>query len=70
LATHCLGNQLTPNQPIEVWADRTGMNWRIESSELRYVTGSSGIGAIHAFPDQKVLYRSDTMAPLSLILSR
>lgn len=67
---HGLGNKLTPKQPIEVWADRAGMNWTIESSEVRYVTGSSGIGAIHAFPDQKVLYRSDTKSALSVVSAR
>ncbi|QFS37626.1 DUF932 domain-containing protein [Burkholderia cepacia] len=67
---HGLGNKLAPQQPIEVWADRAGMNWSIESSEVRYVSGSSGIGSIHAFPDQKVLYRSDTNAPLSVVSAR
>ncbi|KHK54104.1 phage/plasmid-like protein TIGR03299 [Ralstonia sp. A12] len=69
---HGLGNKLAPNQPIEVWAERAGMNWRIESSEVRFVSGnaSSSIGAIHAFPDQKVLYRSDTKAPLSVVSAR
>ncbi len=82
---HGLGNPLGPNQPIEVWAECAGMNWRIESAEVRYVaasaapsnisglsvpSASSGIGAIHAFPEQKVLYRSDTKAPLSVVSSR
>ncbi|KVS34318.1 DUF932 domain-containing protein [Burkholderia cepacia] len=67
---HGLGNKLAPQQPIEVWADRAGMNWSIESSEVRYVSGSSGIGSIHAFSDQKVLYRSDTKAPLSVVSAR
>ncbi len=67
---HGLGNQLAANQPIEVWADRAGMNWTIEPSEVRYVSGSAGIGSIHAFPDQKVLYRSDTKAPLSVVSAR
>lgn len=76
---HGLGNPLGPNQPIEVWAERAGMKWRIESAEVRYVaeaslastsSGSASIGAIHAFPEQKVLYRSDTKAPLSVVSSR
>ncbi|KVX99769.1 hypothetical protein WL10_28170 [Burkholderia ubonensis] len=67
---HGLGHKLAPQQPIEVWADRAGMNWTIESSEVRYVSGASGIGSIHAFPDQKVLYRSDTKAPLSVVSAR
>lgn len=71
---HGLGHQLAPNQPLEVWAERAGMNWRIEESEVRFVAGngsdSKGLGSIHAFPDQKVLYRSDTKAPLSVVSKR
>lgn len=67
---HGLGNQLAPNQPLEVWAERAGMDWRIEESEVRFVDGNAGLGSIHAFPDQKVLYRSDTKAPLSVVSNR
>ncbi|SAK87828.1 hypothetical protein AWB82_06066 [Caballeronia glebae] len=67
---HGLGNQLAPNQPLEVWAQQAGMNWKIEESEVRFVAGSTGLGSIHAFPEQKVLYRSDTKAPLSVVSSR
>jgi len=69
---HGIGNQLSPHQPLEVWAKQAGMDWRIESSEVRFVSGSTGtaLGSIHAFPDQKVLYRSDTKAPLSVVSSR
>jgi phage/plasmid-like protein (TIGR03299 family) len=67
---HGLGNQLTPNQPLEVWAKQAGMDWTIESSEVRYVSGNGGLGSIHAFPDQKVLYRSDNQAPLSVVSNR
>ena len=67
---HGLGNQLTPNQPLEVWAKQAGMDWTIESSSVRYVSGDAGLGSIHAFPEQKVLYRSDTKAPLSVVSNR
>jgi phage/plasmid-like protein (TIGR03299 family) len=69
---HGLGNQLAPRQPIEVWARQAGMDWQIESADVRYVSGNTGInlGSIHAFPEQKVLYRSDTKAPLSVVSSR
>lgn len=69
---HGLGNQLAPKQPVEVWAQQAGMNWRIEETEVRFVSGSAGsnLGSIHAFPEQKVLYRSDTKAPLSVVSSR
>lgn len=69
---HGLGNQLTPRQPVEVWAKQAGMNWQIEETEVRFVSGSAGsnLGSIHAFPEQKVLYRSDTKAPLSVVSAR
>ncbi|MET3217383.1 UNVERIFIED_ORG: phage/plasmid-like protein (TIGR03299 family) [Burkholderia territorii] len=69
---HGLGNQLAPNQPLEVWAVASGMNWRIEEAEVRFVSGMTGssLGSIHAFPEQKVLYRSDTKLPLSVVSSR
>lgn len=67
---HGLGNQLSPKQPLEVWAKQAGMSWQIESSDVRYVTGSDGLGSIHAFPEQKVLYRSDTKVPLSVVSKR
>ncbi len=69
---HGLGNKLAPNQPIEVWAQQAGLDWTIESSEVRFVSGNAGsnIGAIHAFPDQKVLFRSDRKTPLAVVSSR
>lgn len=69
---HGLGNHLAANQPLEVWARQAGMDWRIEEAEVRFVSGMTGstLGSIHAFPEQKVLYRSDTKAPLSVVSSR
>ncbi|KVN20833.1 MULTISPECIES: DUF932 domain-containing protein [unclassified Burkholderia] len=68
---HGLGNQLSPRQPIEVWQKQAGMDWNIESAEVRYVSGgSSNLGSIHAFPEQRVLFRSDTKAALSVVSSR
>ncbi len=67
---HGVGNKLAPQQPIEVWKREAGMDWSIEESEVRYVVGKNGIGAINAFPEQKVLYRSDTQAPLSVVSKR
>lgn len=67
---HGLGNPLAPRQPIDVWKKQAGMDWQIEEAEVRYVTGSNNIGAINAFPEQKVLYRSDTKAPLSVVSKR
>lgn len=71
---HGLGHKLDVHQPLEVWAEKAGMNWCIEESEVRFVASngsdSKGLGSIHAFPDQKVLYRSDTKTPLSVVSKR
>ena len=37
---------------------------------MRYVAGNQNLGAIHAFPEQKVLYRSDNCMPLSVVSKR
>ena len=67
---HGLGNKLTTLQPIDVWRRQAGMDWMIEESEVRYITGSQTVGAIHSFPEQKVLYRSDTKRPLAVVSKR
>ncbi|MGG2042852.1 DUF932 domain-containing protein [Burkholderia gladioli] len=68
---HGLGNKLAPKQPLEVWAQAAGMDWRIEEAEVRFVAGGNrNLGSIHAYPEQKVLYRSDTKAPLSVVSAR
>jgi phage/plasmid-like protein (TIGR03299 family) len=67
---HGLGNKLAPQQPIEVWKKNAGMDWQIEQSEVRYISGNTNVGVINAFPEQKVLYRSDTKAPLAVVSKR
>ena len=68
---HGLGNQLTPNRPIEDWIVQAGLNWSIEESPVRYLIGGHEyLGEIHAFPDNKVLYRSDSCEALSVVGNR
>lgn len=68
---HSLGNALPPKQSIDVWAKEAGMDWQICSSPVRYMTEQAGsLGSIMSFDDQKVLYRSDTKAPLSVVSDR
>ena len=68
---HGLGNSLTPNQPIEVWAQQAGMDWRIESSNVSYMAQNErGHSIILPYEEQRVLYRSDTHAPLSVVSQR
>ncbi|MCO8086313.1 DUF932 domain-containing protein [Acinetobacter lwoffii] len=68
---HGLGNHLTQNQPIEVWAQQAGMDWRIESSHVSYMAlNERGQSIIMPYEEQRVLYRSDTHAPLSVVSQR
>ena len=67
---HGLGNKLVSQQPIEVWKQQAGMDWQVEESEVRYISGSTTVGVINTFPEQKVLYRSDTKAPLAVVSKR
>lgn len=67
---HGLGNKLEREQSIDVWKESAGMNWTVEESEVRYISGKNGIGSINAFPEQKVLYRSDSKAPLAVVSKR
>jgi phage/plasmid-like protein (TIGR03299 family) len=68
---HGLGNRLTKKQSIEVWAEQAGMDWDIQESPVRFMAETAGsLGAIMSFPEQKVLYRSDTKAALSVVSQR
>ncbi|OLO10474.1 hypothetical protein BTW10_14035 [Chromohalobacter japonicus] len=68
---HGLGQQLSPHQPLEVWQQQAGMDWHIDEASVRFIADSaSHLGSIHSFPEQKVLYRSDTKAPLSVVSQR
>lgn len=68
---HGLGNHLTQKQPIEIWQREAGMDWQILESPVHFKSDAVGhLGSIHSFPEQKVLYRSDTKAPLSVVSQR
>ncbi len=68
---HGLGNLLTENQPIEVWAQQAGMDWNIREASVRFVAEhDANVSSIHTFPENKVLFRSDTNAPLSVVSQR
>ena len=68
---HGLGNRLPSKQPLEVWQQEAGMNWQINESPVRFMSDSIGsLGSIHSFPEQKVLYRSDTKEALSVVSQR
>lgn len=68
---HELGNALPAHQPLEVWAQAAGMDWTIMSSPVHYQTQQQPSDAeLRVFDEQQVLYRSDTLAPLSVVSQR
>jgi phage/plasmid-like protein (TIGR03299 family) len=68
---HGLGNPLGKRQSIDVWAKQAGMDWDIRETPVRYMTrGNDVLGEIMSFPEQKVLFRSDTNTPLSVVSQR
>jgi hypothetical protein len=62
------GNQLTPNQPLEVWAKQAGMDWRIESSDVSYMAQNHrGQSIIMPFEEQGYFIAP---IPLSVVSQR
>lgn len=66
---HGLGNQLSERQPVDVWLREAGMDWSIEQSDVLFNVTPGGMH-IRSHSDAKVLYRSDTLAPLSVVSNR
>ena len=67
---HGLGNRLPANQPIDVWQQRAGMDWRIKEAPVLFNVSDEGGLHVKANPDSKVLFRSDNQAPLSVVSKR
>lgn len=65
---HGLGNQLSAKSPISVWAKQAGMEWQIQESPVYFQAGEDAEHTL--LGDQKVLYRSDTGAALSVVSQR
>lgn len=66
---HGLGQYLSPQQPIEHWLTEAGMDWTIEQSDVLFNVDNNALH-IRPFTDSKVLYRSDSLAPLSVVSNR
>ncbi|MBI2727157.1 MAG: DUF932 domain-containing protein [Polaromonas sp.] len=64
---HGLGNILPKDQPIEVWAKAAGMEWHIQQAPLEFKAGREKDAPFVTYEGQQVLYRSDTLKPLSVV---
>ena len=63
---HGLGQKLTPNSPLEVWAEEAGLNFFVNSADVKFDTPAGQ----SVFDSKRVLYRSDTHAPLAVVGSK
>jgi phage/plasmid-like protein (TIGR03299 family) len=68
---HGLGAQLSSHQPIEVWAEEAGLNWTIHETPV-YFSPDREVDLLNMqqFSANKVLFRSDTNAALSVVGQR
>lgn len=65
---HGLGQALQRGASIEQWIEAAGMDWKVQRSKVRYATAHGQGGAeFLEFPDQHVLFRSDTKAALGVV---
>jgi phage/plasmid-like protein (TIGR03299 family) len=64
---HGLGQELTEGSSIETWQREAGMDWEINSSALMYQDQNDDP---QIFEGKQVLFRSDTLAPLSVVGDR
>ncbi len=68
---HGLGQELQRGASIETWLDAAGMGWKVQRAKVRYpVSVGAKSDAFREWPDQHVLFRSDTKAPLGMVSDR
>ena len=67
---HGLGNKLPAKQSIEAWQKASGMEWSIKEAPVIYSVGAESELHFRTNPESKVLYRSDSHAPLSVVSNR
>jgi len=65
LPWHGLGQQLTPDASIDEWTKAAGLDWAVKESTVEFSVDN----VIKSFNNRKVLFRSDTHAPLSVVSS-
>lgn len=68
-AWHGLGQQLTPDAPIPMWITEAGFDWEIKEAKVMGACdfNENGTSSLIEMPDRKMLYRSDTHAPLAVV---
>ena len=62
---HGLGQSVADDAGHDAWRVAAGMDWRIQRGIVRYAVDRAGTQA--ELPDQHVLFRSDSKAPLGIV---
>lgn len=62
---HGLGQELTPGASIATWTEQAGLAYTVLESPVLYNTPA--VSGLQAWPNRKVLHRSDTGAPLAVV---
>ena len=64
---HGLGTEMTDDATIEQWIENARLDWEVKAADVSYdALTTAGLAKI-TYGDRKVLYRSDTAAPLSVV---
>ena len=64
---HGLGQQLTQEAPIDVWRKEAGLDWEAKLSPIMFTWDGQNYDQM---PNQNVIYRNDTNAPLGVVTDR
>ena len=68
---HSLGKRKSPDEPFETWAADAGLAHKVEESVVMFsaptALDNGVLDLVKTFPGKRVLYRSDTLAPLSVV---
>ena len=66
---HGLGQEIGDTESIETWVQAAGLDWEIKDAAVAYTAqeATSNLPSKRYVPDRKVLYRSDTLEPLSIV---
>lgn len=61
------GARLDENGTIDTWKQQAGLDWEAQAAPVKFVDGQ---GNTQHVPNRKVLFRSDTHKPLSIVSNR
>ena len=66
---HGLGQKLTNDASLEVWAEESGLDFMIASADVQFQTPTTAWSKSQVIPydGKKVLYRADSNMPLGLV---